>query len=93
MTALQSLTEADPKGLIQEAYRIDGIDVADCRTIFLDWALSIPEGMEPALALRCLFEEFCVDWPDHPMTGIIQEGLAATPLRRRRGRADRRGAA
>ena len=34
--------EFDPKGLIFEAYRIDGITKSECRTIFLDWALSIP---------------------------------------------------
>ena len=34
--------ENDPKGLIFEAYRIDGITLPECRTIFLDWALSLP---------------------------------------------------
>ena len=30
----------DRKGLIEEAYKIDGITAAECRSIFLDWALS-----------------------------------------------------
>jgi hypothetical protein len=31
----------DPKGLIREAFRIDGITDAECRSIFVDWALSV----------------------------------------------------
>ena len=29
----------DAKGLIREAYRIEGISAPECRSIFLDWAL------------------------------------------------------
>ena len=29
---------ADPKRLVAEAYRIEGITEAECRSIFLDWA-------------------------------------------------------
>ena len=29
----------DKKGLVYEAYRIDGIVAEECRSIFLDWAL------------------------------------------------------
>ena len=36
----------DPRGLIAEAYRMD-IGPEDCRTIFLDWALGLPEGAGP----------------------------------------------
>lgn len=90
MDCIFPLAKADPKGLIREAYRIDGICLHDCRSIFLDWALSIPDGTEPAVALRCLFDAFAVDAPDHPMTLIIREGLEATPMRQRRGRDRRR---
>ena len=31
----------DPKALIRESYAIDGITIEECRSIFLDWALSI----------------------------------------------------
>ena len=34
--------ENDPKGLISEAYNIDGITAGECRSIFLDWALAFP---------------------------------------------------
>ena len=36
----------DPKGLIRESYRIEGITEGECRSVFLDWALSLPEGQE-----------------------------------------------
>ena len=32
----------DPKGLIADSYRIEGITAGECRSIFLDWALSLP---------------------------------------------------
>ena len=31
----------DPKGLIYESYRIPDISPPECRSIFLDWALSL----------------------------------------------------
>ena len=40
------LEEADPKGLIRESYRIEGIEAPECRSIFLDWAISLPPGVE-----------------------------------------------
>lgn len=80
----------DPKGLIAEAYRIEGIGTAECRTIFLDWALSI-ESEKVAEALPVLLARHGAAVPDHPMTQVLREGLekAATP-RRRGGRGGRR---
>jgi hypothetical protein len=34
----------DPRALIREAFRIDGIVIEECRGIFLDWALGVPDG-------------------------------------------------
>lgn len=79
----------DPKGLIREAYRIDGIDTFQCRSIFLDWALSLPDGMDPRKALGMLLDRYGAA-SNHPMTAILLDGLAAAPERRRRGgRAER----
>ena len=39
------LTEADPKGLVRESYAIEGISPGECRSIFLDWALSLATGV------------------------------------------------
>ena len=82
------MTEADPKGLIREAYQIKGIGEAECRSIFLDWALSLPAGTEPRALISRLLETHAET--DHPMTHVLREGLAA-PIRpeRRGGRAGR----
>ncbi|MGB1096749.1 MAG: hypothetical protein ACPG09_09845, partial [Paracoccaceae bacterium] len=43
--------ENDPKGLISEAYNIDGITAGECRSIFLDWALGVPIEDEEAFVM------------------------------------------
>ncbi|SIS90658.1 hypothetical protein SAMN05421759_10616 [Roseivivax lentus] len=78
-----SETEFDPKGLIREAYRIEGIDEADCRTIFLDWALGLPIEVDNAEAIRVMLARH--DVPGHPMTKVLQEGLVSLGAPRRRG--------
>lgn len=74
----------DPKGLIHEAYRIEGITLGECRTIFLDWALSF--AGDTAQAVPRLLD----GRPEHPMTDVLREAMAA-PARsgRRGGRAAR----
>jgi len=62
--------ERDPKGLILESYRIDGISPGECRSIFLDWALSLPVGADTPTALRGLLAEYEVSHPGHPMKGL-----------------------
>jgi hypothetical protein len=80
----------DPKGLIREAYAIPGIGPPECRSILLDWALSLPSGSDPRAAIAGLLDRFGAASPDHPMTRILREGLApAAPARRRGGRAAR----
>lgn len=77
--------EVDRKGLIRESYRIEGITAAECRTIFLDWALSLPVGEDSAAALRLLLDRYGAEAPDHPMTAVMTEGLAQSAAPRRRG--------
>jgi hypothetical protein len=83
-------TEADPKGLVRESYAIEGISLAECRSIFIDWALSLGAGVEPAVAIEVLLVQYGDAAPDHPMTATLREGLtpAGTP-RRRGGRTGR----
>lgn len=70
----------DPKGLIAEAYRIDGITAAECRTIFLDWALSLSGNLTPVI------ERLLTGRPDdHPMTVVLREGLSVPKRSGRRG--------
>lgn len=80
----------DPKGLIFEAYRIEGISLQECRTIFLDWALSLPDDQSQTVALQTLVARYG-DRPNHPMTEVLEEGMAsiATPRRRGGGRGRR----
>ncbi len=81
----------DPKGLIFESYRIEGIQMAECRTIFLDWALSLPEDLEAGEAIAVLIERYGAE-RDHPMTQVLREGLGqARRTGRRGGRRGRSG--
>ena len=75
----------DPKGLILEAYRIDGITKPDCRTIFLDWALSLPVDRAQDQALAALLAIHDGSHPDHPMTQVLREGRQGIATPRRRG--------
>lgn len=87
-----NLAEADPKGLVRESYRIEAITAGECRSIFVDWALSVPSGLDVADALRALIAEYGTGAPDHPMTGVLTAALIAPePPRRRGGRAARQG--
>lgn len=78
------LKDADPKGLIRESYRIEGITPGECRSIFMDWALSIPVGLSVPDAVPVLLSGY--DAPqDHPMTAVLREALAAPATPQRRG--------
>ena len=69
----------DHKGLIREAYRIEGITLPECRSIFLDWALSLPEDRDQQQALTELHSRAIrrSQAADHPMTQVLAEGLQA----------------
>ena len=75
----------DHKGLIREAYRIDGITLPECRSIFLDWALSLPDDTDQHAALTALHQHYAARAGDHPMTQVLTEGLQAAQTPRRRG--------
>lgn len=77
----------DPKGLIRESYRIEGISAPECRSIFLDWAISVPLGEDSRDWVRSLLKRYSPAHPDHPMTGVLQEALAPASQAKRRGGA------
>lgn len=80
----------DPKGLIREAYRIDGITASECRTIFLDWILGVPVGLQAQDEVKALLVQYADEPVDHPMTQTLVAALRDTgPARRRGGRAGR----
>lgn len=82
----------DPRGLIREAYRIEGISEAECRTIFFDWALSRPDAPDEATQIAALYALHGEAAPGHPMSRVLREGLAgaARPRGRRGGARGRR---
>lgn len=88
---MMDLTIADPKGLIRESYRIEGITAGECRSIFMDWALSLPLDAETRAPLLYLLQVYGTD-TSHPMSTVLQDALEAPDLPKRRGgRAARLG--
>ncbi|WP_439139364.1 hypothetical protein [Roseicyclus sp.] len=74
----------DPKGLIRESFRIDGITDGECRSIFVDWALSL-SGAEPREAISALLARYDDAPITHPMLAVLRAGLEASPKGGRRG--------
>jgi len=82
----------DPKGLIRESFRIEGITDAECRSILVDWALSLPLSADQAgAAARLAARAAAQADPSHPMRLLLAGAAAAqaAPARRRGGRAAR----
>ncbi len=82
----------DPRNLIHEAYRIEGIGAEECRAIFFDWAVGLDTGMDLTEAARRLHADLGAARPEHPMTTLLAEAAhGLTPERgRARGRRRRR---
>ena len=75
----------DPTGLIYEAFNIDGISEAECRTIFLDWALKVPVGQDEQSWISVLLQRYA-DKPDnHPMIVTLKAAQQRTIAPKRRG--------
>ena len=79
----------DPKALIRESFNIEGINIEECRSIFLDWALSLPNDVDAKKIIPLLLKKYN-DKKEHPMLLTLREGLITkvSPTRRggRRGR-------
>jgi hypothetical protein len=73
----------DPKGLIRESFRIEGITDAECRSILIDWALSLPAGRDTRAAMARLLARH--GELDHPMTRLMHEAATDPPSPTRRG--------
>ena len=74
----------DPKGLIAEAYKIENISEAECRSIFLDWALSLSADVRTGKAIESLVKMH-EGQGAHPMTSILTQGLVSCATPKRRG--------
>ena len=66
---------SDPRGLIFEAYQINGITSEDCRSIFFDWALGLDSNLDAATEITNLYTIYGETTPNHPMSAILREGL------------------
>ncbi len=80
-----TLDEIDKTGLIRECYKIDGIHASECRSVFLDWAIKLPAGVETKNAIHYMLKEYGEDDPEHPMTAVLRDGLGDAAANGRRG--------
>ena len=74
----------DPKALIRESFNIEGINIEECRSIFLDWALSLPNDVDAKKIIPLLIDKYN-DKKEHPMLLTLREGLITTVSPTRRG--------
>ncbi|MGB0958617.1 MAG: hypothetical protein ACPGVK_00075 [Halocynthiibacter sp.] len=79
------MNDIDPRNLIRESYRIEGITAPDCRAIFFDWALGMSGQGDMAAMLRALLDQYAPDNPDHPMTDVLKEAIEKPEKTGRRG--------
>lgn len=81
----------DPKGLIREAFRMEGIGLPECRSIFLDWALGVPAGRDAKSEVRRLIGHYESEaTTQHPMMETLRAALDDIgPPKRRGGRHGR----
>ncbi len=76
--------EIDERGLIYESFRMDGITIEECRTIFFDWAIGAPAG-DIKSHLQIFLDEYQAANPDHPMIETILDGMKTAPKKGRKG--------
>lgn len=91
-TETETLRRIDPRNLIREAYRMEGLGPGECRSIFLDWAIGQPMEADVTAFISELLDHYGArdggsgdDAAEHPMTAVLREGLdarAAAPRRR-----------
>ncbi len=81
----------DPKGLIKDAFIIEGITIFECRSIFLDWVLGVPAERDVRTEVAVLVAYYAPQsGPSHPMLETLHAALEkANPPRRKGGRSSR----
>lgn len=90
--AMEPLSEIDPRGLIGDAYAIEGIGEPECRSIFLDWAIGVPQDTDASALIPMLLAHYADQDPEHPMSRVLTEGLGRSAAPKRRGGRRGRGA-
>jgi hypothetical protein len=80
----------DPTGLIAESFLIEGISLAECRTIFLEWAMGIDADVDTRAAVKIHLARHSDGQLDHPMITTLNAALGEVrPPKRRGGRRAR----
>ena len=67
----------DPKQLISESFKINGISDEECRSIFFGWVLDFDSRLDINLAIKTLHEKYSLSNPTHPMTCLVYTSDAA----------------
>ena len=81
-------SDFDVKNLMHEAFRIEGITEPECRSIFMDWALSRADTPPVAAAISGLIAHYGPSHPQgHPMLNVLKQGQVPMSTPRRRGGA------
>ena len=79
----------DPKKLISESFKINGISDVECRSIFFGWVLDVDSRLDINLAIKTLHEKYSLSNPTHPMTKVLLEGLSGGDRAKKRKRYKR----
>jgi hypothetical protein len=84
-------TPFDPKGLMKDAFLIEGISASECRSIFLDWVLGVPVGTDVRTEVKVLVAHYAPHADaKHPMLRTLAAAQEDTgPPRRKGGRQNR----
>ena len=84
-------TPFDPKGLMKDAFEIEGITAAECRSIFLDWVLGVPAGADVRAEVKVIVAHYAsLADADHPMLATLTAAQEDSgPPRRKGGRQSR----
>lgn len=86
------ITAIDRRGLIRDSFALENPTAAECRSIFLDWALFDDHEMPQSDRIKALLNHYGKDNPGHPMAEVLRSALtdAAKPKRRGGWRARER---
>lgn len=74
-SSASAVSAVDSRALIKEAFAMEGIVEADCRSIFFDWALGLPSDVDQHAAIETLLGHYEPIEPDHPMIAVLKEGV------------------
>jgi hypothetical protein len=76
---------------MKDAFEIEGITAAECRSIFLDWVLGVPAGADVRAEVKVIVAHYAsLADADHPMLATLTAAQEDSgPPRRKGGRQSR----